>query len=585
MGKLLKSVKKLWFLYLVELILFIQCVVFLGYRENSYIAVHDNLDLFIAHFRVMKLNDAFFAHGVELPIVGGLDRDVFGSEFSLYNIMYYLLPGIAAYFVGYALKVLIGLSSFILLARDVYRGDYPKYRPIAWIAGLAFGLIPVFPAYGIAFTSVPLLIYILRRIYFEAEWKKCVKWFAALFAYPVLSYFSYHGFFILGYMSVAVIILWIKDRKFPVRMLLSVIVLSLGYMTFEYRLFSAMLLSDTVTIRNSMVISSFSIGEVLRLAGEGFLNSQFHCQDSHLYVVLPISIIAIIFFNIRHFIDKEGKAVLSDPINLVFLWIVGNSLVYGFYNYEPVRNIVETLVPKLKGFQFDRTIFFNPFLWYALLFLIAKRLYDTSLKAWVIIANVAVTCALLIVMMEPQVYNDFYYTCYNQAYKLIRHKETSTVNYREFYSENLFKQIKADIDYDGEWSVAYGMHPAVLEYNGISTLDGYIGMYTEEYKGKWRAVIAPALERSPEFKTYFDEWGPRAYVFSGNGENTYAPLRDLELEDKDLYIDPAALKELGGRYIFSRIEVENADALGLTLKGVYTAADSPYEIYLYELAI
>ena len=124
MNKFLKSVKKLWYLYLVELLIFVQCVVFLIYRDNSYIAVHDNLDLFVAHLRVMKLNDAFFAHGTELPIVGGLDRDVFGSEFSLYNIMYYLFPGIAAYFIGYALKVLTGLMSFTLLIKDIYKEDY-----------------------------------------------------------------------------------------------------------------------------------------------------------------------------------------------------------------------------------------------------------------------------------------------------------------------------------------------------------------------------------------------------------------------------------------------------------------------------
>ena len=583
MDKLLKSVRKLWYLYIVEILLFVQCVVFLIYRDNSYIAVHDNLDLFVAHFRVMKLNDAFFAHGVTLPIVGGLDRDVFGSEFSLYNIMYYLFPGIAAYFIGYALKIIIGLWSFTLLARDIYRDDYKRYKPLAWVVGTAFGMIPVFPAYGIAFTSVPLLIYILRRIYFAESIKGSIKWYIALFAYPLLSYFSYHGFFILGYIFVAVFVLWIRDRRFPARIFVSLIILSLGYMTFEYRLFGAMLFSDTETIRNSMVISSLSIGEVLKLAAEGFLNSQFHCQDSHLYVILPISIIAIIFFNVKHIRDKEPRKILTDPVNLVFLWIIGNSLVYGFYNYEPLRGLVETLVPKLKGFQFDRTIFFNPFLWYALIFLICKRLYDTSLKAWVLIANFAVTLALLLVMFEPQVYNDFYYTCYNQAYKIIKHKDTSTVNYREFYSENLFNRIKADIDYDNEWAVAYGMHPAVLEYNGISTLDGYIGMYTEEYKGKWRAVIAPALNRSPEFKVYFDEWGPRAYVFSGNGENTYAPLRELNLEDYNLYIDPDALKDLGCKYIFSRVGIMNDKELGLTLKGVYTSPDSPYEIYLYEI--
>ena len=583
MNKLLKSVRKLWYLYLTELLLFIQCVVFLVYRDNSYIAVHDNLDLFVAHYRVMRLNNAFFAHGVDLPIVGGLSRDVFGSEFSLYNIMYYLFPGIAAYFIGYALKIIIGILSFTLLAKDVYKDNYKKYRPLAVVVGTAFGMIPVFPAYGIAFTSVPLLIYILRRLYYTETFKGRLKWYVALFAYPLLSYFSYHGFFILGYMVCAVVILWIKDKHFPRSLAASVCVLSIGYMVFEYRLFNAMLFSDTVTIRNSMVISSLSIAEVLKLAAEGFINSQFHCQDSHMYVILPISIISIIFINVRYVRMKESGKILKDPINLVFLWIIGNSLIYGFYNYAPLRNLIETLVPKLKGFQFDRTLFFNPFLWYVLIFLIGKRMYDTGLKAWVVIANVAVTFTVLTVMFEPQVYNDFYYTCYNQAYKLIKNKDTSTVNYKEFYSVNLFSMIKADIDYDGEWAVAYGMHPAVLEYNGISTLDGYIGMYTQEYKDKWREVIAPALDNSEEFRVYYDDWGPRAYVYSGNGENTFAPLRNMELKDDNLYIDPDALRELNCRYIFSRIRIANDKDLGINLIGEYETDDSPYTIYLYEL--
>ena len=583
MAKVLKSVRKLWYLYLVELILFVQAAVFLYYRDNSYIAVHDNLDLFVAHFKMMKLNDAFFAHGVDLPIVGGLSRDVFGSEFSLYNILYYLFPSIVAYFIGYFLKIIIGLFSFVLLAKDVYADKYRKYKPLIWILGTAFGLIPVFPTYGIAFTSVPLLIYILRKIYFASEVKKCLRWYVALFAYPLISYFSYHGFFILCYMCAAVIILWIRDRRFPGRMVVSVAILSLGYVTFEYRLFSAMLFSDTVTIRESMVISSLPFTDVLKLALEGFLNAQFHCQDSHMYAALPVCLIAIIYLNYRHIHAGEWGDLCKDPINLVFLWIIFNSLIYGMYDWEPFRTVVETIVPKLKGFQLDRTLYFNTFLWYALAFLVAKRMYDTGLKAWVTIANVWVTFIIAIVTLKPQVYNDFYYTCYNQAYKLILGKETSTVDYREFYSEDLFDEIKADIDYEDEWSAAYGIHPAILQYNGISTLDGYIGMYTQEYKDKWRKVIAPALDTAPGFKQYYDEWGPRAYLYSGSDENTFAPLRHMTLKDNSLSVDPKALAELGCRYIFSRIEIDNAEELNLKLKGTYTGNGSPYTIYVYEV--
>lgn len=583
MKKLQNSVKKLWYLYLVELLLFIQALVFIIYRDDSYIAIHDNLDLFVAHFKVMKLQNAFFAHDVTLPIVGGLDRDVFGSEFLLYNILYYVFEPLEAYFAGYALKILVGLVSFNILAKDIYGRDYARYRPLALVIGTAYGMIPVFPTYGLAFTSLPWLIYILRRLYYENEVKKRLLYGILLFVYPVLSYFSYHGFFILCYMSVAVIILWIRDRRFPLSLFSGIIILSAGYMTFEYRLFKAMLFSDTVTIRSSMVSASLTPLEVIKLAFDGFINSQFHCQDSHLYVILPISLIAIVFINAKYVLKKEYGQILKDPLNLVLGWIILNSLIYGLYDYEPARTLVETLVPKLKGFQFDRTIYFNAFLWYALLFLICKRLYDTSLKAWVAIANVIAVFAAVIVMLEPQVYNDFYYTCYNQAYMLVKNRDTSTLSYREFYSEDLFAQLKRDIGYDNEWSVAYGMHPAVLEYNGIYTLDGYIGMYTEEYKEKWREVIKPALDRSPEFKSYFDEWGPRAYIFSGNGENTYAPLRNMEPEDHNLYIDADALKGLGCRYIFSRIELDNARDLGLSLHGKYEDESSPYVIFLYEL--
>ncbi len=583
MKKLKNSVKKLWYLYLTEILLFIQAIVFILYRDDSYIAVHDNLDLFVAHFKVMKLQNAFFAQDVTLPIVGGLDRDVFGSEFLLYNILYYILDPLKAYFAGYALKILTGIFSFNLLAKDIYGKDYARYRAIAVVIGTAFGLIPVFPAYGLAFTSIPLLIFILRRLYYVKGLKKKLFFGILLFIYPVLSYFSYHGFFILCYMSVAVIILWIRDRRFPASIFAGILVLSAGYMTFEYRLFKAMLFSDTVTIRSSMISASLTPTEVIKLALDGFVNSQFHCQDSHLYVILPVSLITIIFIDARYIYKKDYIHIIKDPVNLVFMWIIFNSLIYGLYDYEPMRSLVETIVPKLKGFQFDRTLYFNSFLWYALLFLICKRLYDTSLKTWVLIANVIAVFAAFIVMFEPQVYNDFYYTCYNQAYKLVKNKETSTLSFGEFYSEELFDGIKSKIGYDNEWSVAYGMHPAVLEYNGIYTLDGYIGMYTQEYKDKWREVIEPALDRSPEFKSYFDEWGPRAYIFSGNGENTYAPLRNMDVEDHSLYINADALRALGCRYIFSRIELDNADALGLILQGRYADESSPYVIFLYEL--
>lgn len=69
------------------------------FGEGSYIATHDNLDLFMGHFQAMKHWNAFFGHGVTVPILGGISRDYLSSEFSLYNILFTVflrLPPICA---------------------------------------------------------------------------------------------------------------------------------------------------------------------------------------------------------------------------------------------------------------------------------------------------------------------------------------------------------------------------------------------------------------------------------------------------------------------------------------------------------
>ena len=70
----------------------------------------------------------------------------------------------------------------------------------------------------------------------------------------------------------------------------------------------------------------------------------------------------------------------------------------------------------LEGWQFNRTIFFNPFLWYGALFLVLIRLYDRGIwTMW--LANGIVCAAALAVILTPNRYNDLYFTCYNRAYE------------------------------------------------------------------------------------------------------------------------------------------------------------------------
>ena len=579
MERIKTFVLKYWYILFVTVLLCMQAGVFLIFREGSYIQVHDNLDLFASQLQMMKNTDTFFAHDVLLPMLGGISRNNFGSEFSLYNILFFLLPNFWAYMAGYALKIIIGIFSFCLLAKDIYGEKYEKYRPPVLITATAYGLIPVFPAYGIAFTSVPIIVFLLRRIYLQSN-----KWlYLGVFLYPLLSYFSYFGIFLLAYVVLAVIILWIRDRRFPKGIALSLFLLAAGYIAFEHRLFKEMLFSDVVTIRGSMVNAEFSFAEILKSVWDVFTITNFHEQDSHMYLVLPVCMIGLVVINIGYIRRKEYRRILTDSCNLVFGFIVFNCVIYGLYAWKAFRDLVEAIVPQLTGFQFDRFTFFNPFLWYVFLFLTVKRMYDSRLKWMKPLANIIVVVAAIVVMFKPQVYNDFYSTCYYNAYSILKQTQVKDLNYKEFYSRDLFESIKEDIGYTDEWSAAYGFHPAVLHYNGIATLDGYLGMYSQEYKDAFREVIAPALETAESNRVYYDNWGARAYLYSGSDENTYVPYRDLGLTDYSLKINPDAYKALGGRYIFSRIEISNREDLGLLLKGVYTHESSPYTIYLYEV--
>lgn len=567
---------KYWFLFPIVGFLLFEGGVFLYFGERSYIAVHDNMDLFLAQFQMLKNTDSFWKHGVDVPFLGGISRDNLPSELSLYSILYMIFPTFTAYVLGLLLKAVLAIVSFRLLAKELYPEKYLCYRPLIYMTGFVYGILNVFPAFGFAFASMPLAAYLLIRIY-----RKPTKGlYVLLFLYPLVSYFSYMGLFLLGYVVIAAIWLSIRDKKPAWPLIAGVLVLALGYVVCEYRLFAQMLLGDEVTIRSSIVSVELSAGEVLREIFTVWKDGIFHADGVHTRIVLPICVLYFFINNISYIIKKQPQLIWKDRFNFVMLFLVFNSVIYGLYDCGPVRRLVETLVPPLEGWQFNRTVFFNPFLWYCALFLVLIRIYDMGvIQMWA--ANLIICIAILTVILSPGRYNDLYYTCYYQAYEYFHGTEVDELDYEQFYAVDLFERIKEDIAYKGEWALAYGLHPAILEYNGIATLDGYLGFYAQQYKEDFRKIIAPALERVEESRIYYDEWGARAYLYSGTDLSIVRATKSIQATDRNIYMDAESAKALGGQLLFSRIELANAEETGLALSGSYTSEDESYTIYVY----
>lgn len=568
-------IRKYWHWVLVGGIFMVEAIFLLYLNEDIYVGICDNLDLFITQLKVMKDERAFFSQNQLMPMLQGIDRDYFPSEFSVYNLLYLLLPDVYAYIVGYLIKLVLAVSSSILLAQLVLEEQYKQYEKLVVLVAAAFALLPLYPMYGLCFASMPLILYLLIKIYRKPKW----IYYVWVFFYPFVSYFTFFGAFVLGYLIIAAIILWIRDKKLPFSLFGAFLVLMMGFVCFEYRLFQIMLFSEQETIRASMVIASYDWKLLWDCFVDVFFHGVSHAKSVHTYFILPICGMFFLYRNITYIRKKQLKQMMSDPFNWTTVFIIFNCIIYALYFWESLRSLVEIILPPLKGFQYGRTIFFNTFAWYLAFFLVLKEFYIQHKKIMCMLAIIAIA----IVGVQQCEYSDFYNTVYCHLYKLIKQTEVNQLTYGEFFASELFEDIKKDIHYLPEKEgCAYGFHPAVLSYNGISTIDGYCGYYSQEYKEVFREVIEPVLDKVPRWQQYYDTWGCRAYLFSASGENTYDFGANADSIPQELLMDSEALQDLGCDYIFSRVEITNAEENHIQKVAVYEKEEIPYKIYLYE---
>ncbi len=576
MKRIQNQIYKNWYWYFSFGVLLVELVVFLlAGEKNTYIGIHDNLDIHIADYELLRANSAFFSQNTILPFLGGISRDYLLSEFYLYSLLYAIFPNYVAYIVGYFLKILIALIGGYLLGKDILKENFDKNKWVVVLTGFTYGLLPLYPAFSFSFSSIPFLIYTIRRLQ-NGEGK---RYYLYLFLYPMISYFTFFGPFIIGYYFVYIIYVTIKTKKIPKSLVGGIVLLGAGYVLIEYRLFRLIFFSGEITIRDAMVFANQDLMGVVKLMVDGFVNNMFHCEDLHRVFVLPLVVIYIVVINIKYIRSKNYKNIIHENVNRIFVLIIFNCIIYGLQEFGPFRELFFKLIPPLRGWQFDRTIFFNPFLWYLEAGIIVYRIFNSRLKK---LSVVVMLLVIISIMGTQSLYNDFYNTLYVNAYRVVKHTDSETLSYGEFYSKKLFATIKDDIKYNGEYSVAYGFHPAVLTYNGISTLDGCLSHYAQSYKDKFRNVIKPALDNSEVARKYYDDWGGRAYIFSSTTESVWLPERSKIVND-NLMIDTDAFRELNGKYVFSRIEIANAEELKLHLVNTYTDEESPYKIWLYEM--
>ena len=559
--------------YIIALYIITICMYTTIFRNQVYIPMHDCLDNNIAQYKLLHDTHSFFSQNAILPFLGGINRDYLPSELKVYSWAYIFFEPYVALVLYYILRVIISVVGSIFLGKRLLGREFKKYENIILLCALLYSQLPVSPIWDIAFSIYPLLCATIHKILRE-NWK---RGYILTFFIPFFSELAHFGIFVLGYILIFWVYCLIRRKKKFYCLLIIMATMSFGYIISEYRMFRLKLFSDEISLREVSYVNTLlteGLNALINNFRIAFVDGQYHSATMHSYVVLPLCQVVFPYFVIRTIIGR--KAEKFDNYVIVCMGLISlNSMFYALSYNLKFANFIERHIILLKGIDLDRIIRLNAFLWY---FLFAVIVIYMAMKNQRIISYILIVAVGYSIVNNPTIYDTLRVNIVSFKSRYIYHT-TPAMSYDEVYSVKLFDKIKESIGYDGEWSIAFGIHPAILTYNGISTLDGYHSWYSQDYKEKFRQIIAPELEIDQHNREYFDNWGGRAYIFSN--EATFEPVRTMNVSEAPMLIDPSAFERMGGKWVFSRIPITNSTELNMNLIGTYTEPSSLYEIYVY----
>jgi hypothetical protein len=610
--------KKVLLFLLIGMVCFM-LLPFILFGNNMIITVHDNLDQF--YYKMFHDNHLFFRFDVPTKSFDGLST-LYYSQFgySFTSLLYSTLNDFIAYSLNYFFGALFGFLSMYILLKKVLKLS----QLLLLCVSVCYAILPVIPIWNIAVGTVPFIIIIFY--YFASSNNIKFSWkILFVLLYPFFSFFASIGIFICTFWFIGTIIISIKNKKINLNLLVGFIILCIGYILVDLRLFYAMFVVKEPLNRVIFDTKPHDIISGLKMLLRSFKdyggNGYYHAASLQRQIVLPVAGIVSIFSCLRMLllmkeatgstIDRVKKVLvqMDNKIKLLFILeflVVVFSGIAALYDSGFLDGFISKYIHILTGFAWGRVWIFNRVLWYIIFALciycilqidtITFAFHDKSEKFVFpsflpkIVTVMLICLQLLYIISYRGYYNDQTKTWFNEVFiktgiakKIFPQREFNDfISYREFFSEELFAEIKKDIAYSDEKVVAFGYHPSVLMYNGFNCIDGYNNAYPLSYMQKFRTLIAPELEINRTARDYYDSWGGRMYLY--NSELSDEPTRDKNTSPVKLNIDMNVFKnEFKGTYILSRTEITNAEVLGICLVRRYYKVESIYTIYLYKI--
>ncbi|WP_251549935.1 DUF6044 family protein [Neobacillus muris] len=526
-------------------------------QENAHIRVHDNLDSNLAWYKVLSHSGQMFGgiSGVIPQIINGyLPRNAFGTEYSIIVWLFSLFPTMVAYGINQALtRVVAFFGMYLLLRKHFLSGE--KWISLNIAASLAFALTPFWPSGMLSTLGMPLALWAFLNIRKGEE---------SLKNYAVLTFLPFYASIVLGFFFFlsAMGILWLTDavrrKGWNYRFLFSIMYMAFVFMLVEYRLVYSFFVKGEPNSRDEYFHAQLSFWHSVRLTFKNYFLGHTHVMTVHTFIIVPAAFLALYFVYSKKLWRQERTFVFLFVLNFLL------SLWYAFWFYKGWQPLTEKF-HFMNTFNFARYHFLRPMVIYAS-FALALKIISLQGFSWSQTAKWLAALQILLLCL----FNDE-----------IIYRDKPTV--KEFYAEELFHDIKAYIGQPPEnYRVAsIGIHPAIAQYNGFYTLDTYNNFYPLSYKHQFRKIIEKELEKNSTIRKYFDKWGGRCYLFTAQLGKRYMIKKDSKRHLKNLELNTGVFKEMGGRYIFSALPIDNAEQNQLKLERVFNSKASAWKIYLY----
>ena len=540
-------------------------LLFLG--TSGYIVIDDVLNLEFLYKHLLKINNLLFEFDSSSVVPNiypdGLKLGFIHSRTNFVNIIYYLFNSFDAYIINSFIIRIIGFVSM----RELLKQFYPSISSInILLLSIAFSIIPINSVYGITVIGIPLIYIAFKNLFYNQK-------------------------IYLSYLLIIVYILYSTPLTYPfiLAYLLAIIIFNLLYRkkssSLHYFFWGVLIFVSTIIISEFNLLT-YSSSETSHRTLRNLFETGEPSFNGFLYGMIkynlvgsfhPSLLIPVSFFTLIIIYFRKLKITTWIIIFIIFLHRLID-LIRPF-----IENTFGNYFEILKTFDIGRLTWLNPFLFFLALIFIIKDI-SKSRYSQIIIITVLTLQSIFNLIRSPEFiynimdnqtaskyfYNDDFLVKNFDSFrpKLFNLDRFSSLNYDQFFSVNLFKQVENFINIPKESYrvLSYGIDPSVLLYSGFYTIDGYSSNHSKKYH-----LIFDKIQPSSSIKA-----SHRLLLYNDFCRHC---TKNEKNSINELNLDYDLIKSFNGQYIISGIEIKNES--NLKLENIFE--NKYYKIFLYKI--